>query len=169
MSSADSALLAAASVYSTNLLPYFKPDASDRQKLFHTRIIIPIFGVFALVLALEVQAVFDLIVDANSMLLACVVAPFIVGIWWRKPNRWAAQTAMALGFIVWIGTVFLAPDLPGDLLGFLTALITLLVVTPLTQRQNPPRPLVDGDGKPVELTDRLGILPLFRRVESEPG
>jgi hypothetical protein len=36
--------------------------------------------------------------------------------------------------------------------------VTMLVVTPLTQRIDPPRGLVDHEGKPVELTDRLGVL-----------
>jgi hypothetical protein len=34
----------------------------------------------------------------------------------------------------------------------------MLIATPLTQTWDPPRPLVDTDGKPVELTNRLGIL-----------
>jgi len=51
MSSADSALLAAASVFSTNILPLFKPKASDRLRLLVTRIAIPVFGIVALVIA----------------------------------------------------------------------------------------------------------------------
>ena len=44
-------------------------------------------------------------------------------------------------------------------------LITMLVVTPLTQKSDPPTELLDGDGNKVELKDRLGTLPLFRRVD----
>jgi hypothetical protein len=37
-------------------------------------------------------------------------------------------------------------------------LLTMLVVTPLTQRKDPPRPLLSIDGEEVQLRDRLGIL-----------
>ena len=42
MSTADSALLAAASIFSNNILPLFKPQASDRLRLLFTRAAIPI-------------------------------------------------------------------------------------------------------------------------------
>ncbi|HIG42446.1 MAG: hypothetical protein ABGY96_18510 [bacterium] len=48
MSSADSALLAAASVFSTNILPLFKPQVSDQRRLLATRIAIPVFGSIAM-------------------------------------------------------------------------------------------------------------------------
>jgi len=36
------------------------------------------------------------------------------------------------------------------------------VVTPLTQRFDPPQLLLDEDGEVVEMKDFLGTLPLFR-------
>jgi hypothetical protein len=57
-----------------------------------------------------------------------------------------------------------APGFPGDLLGLLTALIAMLVVTALTQNTDPPEPLRNSDGEEVAMKDRLGTLPLFRRV-----
>ena len=50
------------------------------------------------------------------------------------------------------------------LLGLIAALGTILIVTPLTQRIDPPRPLLNSDGEEVELKDRLGILPMFRKI-----
>lgn len=166
MSSADSSLLAAASVFSTNIMPYFRPDASDRETLYQTRFAIPVFGFFAVFVALKVQLVYDLILDSNSVILVCVVIPFIAGMWWKKANRSGALSAMAAGFVVWLGALAWFPEMPADLLGLLAALLTLLVVTPLTQRQDPPRNLVDGNGERVEFQDRLGVLPLFRPMQS---
>jgi hypothetical protein len=60
--------------------------------------------------------------------------------------------------------ILVAPEFPGDLLGLLVGLITMLLVTPLTQKSDPPKQILDGDGNEVELKDRLGTLPLFRRV-----
>ena len=79
---------------------------------------------------------------------------------------WSAQgalSAMAAGLAAWLLTLFLAPALPADFVGLGVSLLTMLVVTPLTQTIDPPRALVDSDGQPVEMTDRLGTLPLFAR------
>ena len=71
--------------------------------------------------------------------------------------------SMAMGFLSWFVAIVVAPDLPGDLLGLLAALVTLLVVSPLTQKIDPPRPLRNNDGEVVEFRDRLGSIPIFGR------
>jgi len=165
MSSADSALLAAASVFSINILPLFKPQTSDRLRLLATRIAIPLFGSIAVYVALEVQVVYNLILDANSVILVCVTIPFIVGVWWQRANRTGALASMAMGFLTWFLAILFAPELPGDLLGLMVGLLTILIVTPLTQKTDPPRRLLNSDGEEVELEDRLGTLPLFVRAK----
>ena len=165
MSSADSALLATASIFSVNLLPLVKPRATDKLRLLVTRAAIPTFGIIAVYVGLKVQAIYDLMLDANSVLLVCVTVPFIAGLWWKKANRTGALVSMATGFLTWFITAQIAPEFPGDLLGLGVALITILIVTPVTQRFDPPRPLLDEDGNVVELKNRLGTLPLFRRID----
>jgi hypothetical protein len=59
----------------------------------------------------------------------------------------------------------LAPNLAGDMLGLITCMVTMVIVTLLTQKSDPPEPLRNSDGEEVELKNRLGTLPLFRRVE----
>jgi SSS family transporter len=162
MSTCDSALLATASIFSTNLLPLFKPQASDKLRLLATRLAIPVFGSIAIYVALKVQVIFNLILDANSVILVSVVIPFIAGVYWKKSNRTGTLAAMAVGFLVWLLAVMFMPTLAGDMLGLIACLATILVVTPLTQRFDPPRPLLGRDGEEVEMKDRLGTLPLFR-------
>ena len=164
MSSADSALLAAASVFSTNILPLFKRQASDRARLLATRVAIPVFGSFAVYVALEVQVVYNLIMDANSVSLVCVVVPFIVGVWWSRANRTGALASMIMGFLTWILSILFLPDLAGDLLGMFVGLIAMLIVTACTQKFDPPSPVLNSDGEEIELTNRLGTLPLFTRI-----
>lgn len=96
-------------------------------------------------------------------LLAAIIVPFILGVWWKKANRTGALSAMAAGLSAWLLTLFVAPQLPADFIGLGVSLLTMLVVTPLTQSFDPPRTLVDSEGQPVEMTDRLGTLPLFGR------
>lgn len=158
MSSCDSAILAAATVFGTNILPRLKRDPSERLQLLVIRLAIPVGGIFAVSFALNARAVFDTVLDANIVMLAAVIAPFILGMWWKKANRTGALAGMSAGIATWLVVSSYSETLPADLIGFAACVIAMLVVTPLTQKSDPPRGLVDHDGNPVELTNRLGVL-----------
>ena len=163
MSSGDSALLGCASLLAKNVLPLAKHNPSDKLSLLVARIAIPVCGIIAIFVALNAQVVFDLMLDANILGMAVIIVPFILGVWWKQANRTGALAAMAAGLCAWLFTLFTAPELPADVIGFATSLVTMLVVTPLTQKIDPPRELRDSDGNSVEMKDRLGTLPLIRR------
>ena len=59
---------------------------------------------------------------------------------------------------VWATAYFVFPDLPADMLGFGASALTFLVVTPLTQGVDPPKPLRDTRGNEVAMRDRLGLI-----------
>ena len=158
MSSCDSAILAAATVFSTNILPRLMPSPPESAQLLAIRLGIPGAGLVAVAIALNSKAVFDTVLDANMLVLAAVIAPFILAVWWKKANRFGALAAMGAGIGTWLLVSLVWPERPADLIGFAVCLVTMLVVTPLTQRIDPPRGLVDHEGNPVELKDRLGIL-----------
>jgi len=157
MSSADSALLAAASLIGINLAPVVKRNISSEQKLKVTRIAIPVIGIVATYVALEVQLILELMLDANSFLLAGVVGPYVAGVWWAKANRTGTLSAMAAGFSAWVLSEWFYPELAGDVVGFGVSLLALVVVTLLTQKIDPPVPLSDENGVPINLKSRLGI------------
>ena len=165
MSSADSALLGAASVIANNVLPLIRKNPSTRLGLIVARATIPACGIISIAVALKFQVVFDLMLDANVLGLAAIIVPFICGVWWKKANRTGALCAMAAGLSAWLLTLYFAPTLPADFIGLGASLVTMLVVTPLTQAFDPPRGLVDSESHPVELTNRLGTLPLWKRAE----
>jgi Na+/proline symporter len=169
MSTADSSLLAAASVFSVNILPLFKRRISDKQRLLALRISIPVFGILAVYVALEVQAVYQLVMDSNSVKLVCVAVPFVAGVWWKRANRTGVLVSMAMGFLAWLISNLVAPEFPGDLLGLLVGLASILIVAPLSQKSDPPRPLRNGAGEEVEFKNRLGSIPLFSRTGKPNG
>lgn len=158
MSSADSALLSASSVLSNNILPAIWPVSGKHHKLTWARVSIPVLGVLAVIIAWKVQSIYGLIMAANEALLAAVVVPFVLGIWWKASNRTGALAAMTAAVVVWLSSKWLWPELPGDLLGMAACLLTMLIVTPLTQKSDPPRPLLTIEGEEIEFNDRLGIL-----------
>jgi Na+/proline symporter len=158
MSSADSALLASSSVLTQNVLPLIKRNPSTRLGLIVARTAIPALAATSILIALEIQVVFDLILDANILGMAAIIVPFIVGMWWKKANRTGALSAMVVGLSAWAVTMLLMPEWPADFIGLAASLVAMLVVTPLTQRFDPPRPLVDSEGNVVEMKDRLGVL-----------
>ena len=115
------------------------------------RLGIPLVGGVAILIALRIQVVFDLMVDANILGLAAIIVPFILGAYWRKANRTGALAGIAAGLVTWLATLQLWPALPADFMGLGASLLVMLVVVPLTQRFDPPKPLLDSDGNPVEV------------------
>ncbi len=126
-----------------------KPDASPRLQLIAARLGILLFGGVAIVVALRIQVIFDLMVDANILGLAAIIVPFIFGVYWSKANRTGALAGMGAGLATWLVTMQLWPALPSDFMGLAASLVVMVVVTLLTQTFDPPRPLADSDGNPV--------------------
>ena len=151
MSSADSALLAASSILAKNVLPVVKRNPSPKLSLLVARLGIPVIGGIAILIALRIQVVFDLMVDANILGLAAIIVPFILGAYWRKANRSGALAGIAAGLATWLLTLNLWPTLPADFMGLGASLVAMLIVVPLTQKSDPPKPLADSDGNRVEL------------------
>lgn len=165
MSTADSALLASASILSKNVLPFVRRDPSPRLSLLVARWAIPVLGSISIFVALKIKVVFNLMVDANMLGLAAIIVPFIMGVWWKRANRTGALSAMAVGITTWLTTLAMRPELPADFMGMLASLVTMLIVTPLTQSFDPPRPLLDSDGNEADTAHRLGTLPLFKQSQ----
>jgi Na+/proline symporter len=163
MSSGDSALLGCSSLLAKNVLPLVKKDPSEKLGLLVARLSIPVCGTVGVIVALQIKVVYQLVLDSNILGLAAIIVPFIAGAYWPKANRTGALSAMAAGLTVWLTTLFVAPALPADFMGLAASLITMLIVTPLTQTFDPPRPLLDSDGKPLEMSDRLGTLSPFSK------
>jgi SSS family solute:Na+ symporter len=159
MSSADSALLAPASVIGWDLVRYFKPETEERRILQICRVSVPVLGLFSLYLALAHNTVYSLMVNSWSILLATLFVPLTAGIWWPKANLLGALSSMISGFIAWLIFLNFIPSLPApDLAAVPVALFFLVAVSLSTTAGNPPKPLKDASGNALEFRDRLGVL-----------
>lgn len=157
MSSADSALLAPASLLSANLIPYVYPEASDHARVLWARLSIPVIGLASVAVALWADNIYDLMLSSFEMPLVCLFVPFTAGIWWPRSNSTGAVSAMVAGGAAWLGCLTLAPDWAAELVGLGVSVATLATVSLATARIDTPRPLRDRDGNKLQPRDRLGI------------
>ena len=63
---------------------------------------------------------------------------------------------MAAGFSAWVLSEWIYPEMAGDVVGFGVSLLVIVIVTLLTQEIDPPTPLSDEDGEPIDLKGRFG-------------
>ena len=160
MSTSDSILLSAASIISTNLLPLVKQDADEKTRLAVTRYSIPFVAFAASYVAFGAERVVEVLIDSAAPLLAMTIVPFILCFWWEKANRSGALGGIFGGLAGWGIAAQFDTVTPPDLIGFAVSLVTMVVVTLLTQQSDPPRPITDDRGNIVELKDRVASLGL---------
>ena len=162
MSSADSALLAPASIFGQNVVKRFKKDASERDVLRVIRGTVLATAVLSLAIAFYFQNIYDLMVNSWAVLLVSLFAPLTAGLYWKKANGPAALASIVVGFVAWIIFAYVQSEYPADLIAAAFSALTLVVVTFATHKQSPPLPLSDLEGNLVAYKDRLGILGLGR-------
>lgn len=170
MSSADSALLAASSIIGRNILPHFKPGAGAALELKVTRLCIPFIALGSLLIACYAETIYMLAVITWSLILVGLFAPYAAGYLWKKCNESGAVAALTGGLISWMAAIAyfmhriaagIGPGGTGEgalwdavyigsVPAFAISIILLIVVSLLTQRMDPPRPLVDISGRPFQ-------------------
>lgn len=163
MSSADSSILATASVFGQNVVPHLPAHFGEKGTLWWTRLSVPVSAVIGMMVALYVGEVYALLLDSFSILLVGLFLPLTAGIWWPRTNTPGALASMFGGTAAWLLFMKLTPELPPDVIGWCVGLLLLTAVTLLTSRRTPALPLTDVDGKPLKYADRLGTLSPFRR------
>jgi SSS family transporter len=168
MSSADGGMLAPASIFAQNILKVLKTGVHEETVLRATRYSVFAVGVLGLCTALFFQNVYQLMVKSFSILMVGLFAPMTAAIYWKKANQAGAVASMTGGVLSWliledVNITTTAPPLPSELIAAGIGMVVLLIVTRLTHRSDPPKPPTDIDGEKVDMTGRLGILPLRGR------
>lgn len=102
LSTVDSALLAAASLLSHNLVVPFRPDWSERQKVWAARVGVIAMGCIAYVMALHAGGIYELVETASAFGSAGIVVVGLFGLFTRVGGVASAYTALAVGMVVWL-------------------------------------------------------------------
>jgi len=121
-------------------------------------------ALIALYTAFNTNTVISAIGTSIALGFAGLSAPFILAIWWKKLNTAGGFSGIGAGFLAFGTSSVLYSDIPASFVGFWTSLVVAIVVSLVTQTVSPPKSLTNADGEPMLLEDRLGTLPLLRKV-----
>jgi len=136
MSSADSAILAPASIIGKNIVTAIRPNASEELQLAWCRASVPILTGLSLILALCFQNIYQLCVEAWGFLLVGLAAPLIAGVHWKKTTSAGAVAGAVAGVAVWLFLrLFAGEAIPHNLFGFAASYAVLMVVSAATGRR----------------------------------
>ena len=163
MSTSDSILLGCGAVISVNLLPRVVKNPSEQLRLRVARWSVPVIAIVSLYTAFNTSTVISAIGAAIALGFSGLSAPFILAIWWQKLTTTGGYSGIFSGFAAFGASIVAFPDIPASFVGFWVSLVVAVAVSLLTQESSPPKALTDANGRPLELGDRLGTLPLFRQ------
>ena len=107
MSSADSSLLAASSLFSNNVLHTLYPKIPEQKMLILVRVITVLILVIATVLALKVQSIYALMINCWASQLVIVFIPVVTAMYFPKSTKRSALWTMGSATVVWLGYMLL--------------------------------------------------------------
>lgn len=127
LSTVDSALLAAGSLFSHNIiLKSLKQERSDRDKVLISRLTVMSFGIIAYIMALHAEGVYSLVEEASAFGSAGIVVCVVFGARTDFGNSLSAMSSLAGGVISYILLAYVFTfDYP--FIGSLTVSLVLFV------------------------------------------
>ena len=129
LSTVDSALLAAGTLLSHNLLLRLRPDAAERTKVLVARSSVAALGLCAYVLALRTMHISDLVETASAFASAGLFVTLVFGLFTRIGGEFSAIAAMIGGALVWlVGSSLLDLEAP-YLAGIAAAVVAYVAVS----------------------------------------
>jgi Na+/proline symporter len=102
LSTVDSALLAASSLVSHNLILPLRPGMSEAAKVRTARVGVVVFAVIAYVLAIHGGSVYELVSDASAFAGAGLFIIIVFGLFTSFGGARSAYAALIVGMTVWV-------------------------------------------------------------------
>ncbi|MCZ6462784.1 MAG: sodium:solute symporter family protein [Proteobacteria bacterium] len=152
MSSADSSILSASSLFVWNLYrPRLRPDASPQEMRTVLRVAIAVVGIAATALALQVRSVYALWILCADLVYVILLPQLVMALWFRRANGIGALAGVATAAALRLGGGEPLVGLPAWLpypehfpfrtAAMLAGLGTIPLVSLATARLQLPRPL----------------------------
>lgn len=101
MSSADSDLLGAGSIFGNDIYKQFiKADATDREVMRVTQVCMVVVGVFSLIVAMSTTSIINLLMFSFTLRAAGAFFPYVLGHYWKKSSPAGAIASLIVGSVV---------------------------------------------------------------------
>jgi SSS family solute:Na+ symporter len=127
LSTASSAILAPAAIFSENLIkPLLGNRFNDRQLLMATRISVLVFSACATVMACIRSDIYELVGESSILSLVSLFVPLTLGLYWSKASNAGAMLSMILGMVSWIIFEFLETQWPSLVPATLISLVAMV-------------------------------------------
>jgi len=157
MSTADSCLMAASGNVVTDILERFIPLKGDEQKILrYSQIATFIIGAIALLIAMSMQNVLELMLLSYAFMVSGLFVPVIGGMYWKKSTPTAAFWAMLLGGGTTMALVLTPYELPYELdeniAGISISALSFILLSYLT-----PQPGISAKEKLAEPQNQVSL------------
>lgn len=140
LSTADSCLMAASGNIVTDIISKFsKKELTEKKMLKLSQIVTLSVGVFAILLASQMQNVLELMLYSYAFMVSGLFVPVLGALFWRKSNPIAAFWSMLLGGTTTIGLILSNNKLPfninlpeyldANIFGISVSLITFILLS----------------------------------------
>ncbi len=160
MSTGDSCLFSNAVIVSNDLYRairkrFFGKDISDKELFVATKASVIGLGILSLLVGISMKSLYQLMVYTYSLLFCMLFIPFTAGLFWKKANAPGGLAGMVGGgVVIAYGMIVCRSLIPEPewvylMISPLVSLISLVVVTLVTQKSHPPRPLMSEYGEIV--------------------
>ncbi len=101
MSSADSDMLGAGSIFANDIYKQFiKKNATDKEVMRVTQLVMVLVGVFSLIVALSATSIISLLMFSFTLRAAGAFFPYILGHYWPRSSNAGSIAALIVGSIV---------------------------------------------------------------------
>lgn len=145
MSSADSDMLGAASIFSNDIYKqYFKKDADDDEIMKVTKFVMIIVGVFSLIVSMRAKNIIDLLMFSFTLRAAGAFFPYVLGHYWKKASAAGTIASLVVGSVVSLifeknlisGLTFFGWEGQPVIPGLVTALIVFIIFSLIMPTKN---------------------------------
>ena len=139
LSTASSAILAPAAIFSENLIkPLSGNRLNDRQLLLSTRISVLVFSGSATIMACLRSDIYELVGESSILSLVSLFVPLTFGLYWSKASNTGALLSMVAGMCSWIIFEFYETEWPSLVPATLISLVAMIagsLIWPATLRE----------------------------------